>query len=75
MSQDANDELARKHQQVKMKGRKDYVYCKGLRYRDQPQKRVTLAEITANQKRESKRTCTSYGCMQCDVAICRNSNC
>jgi hypothetical protein len=60
---------------VKIGSRKDCVYCKGLRHKDRPQKRVVLAEIAANKRQESKRTCTSFGCKQCDVAICRNSSC
>jgi hypothetical protein len=75
MSQDADNEPVRTHQQVKIGSRKDCVYCKGLRHRDRPQKRVALAEIAANKRRESKRTCTSFGCKQYDVAICKNSSC
>jgi hypothetical protein len=51
------------------------VSCKGLRFRDQPKKRVALGEIAANQKRESRRTDTWYGCKQCDVHICCKNGC
>jgi hypothetical protein len=75
MSQDADNEPVRTHQQVKMGSRKDCVCYKGLRHRDRPQKRVALAEIAVNKRRESKRTCTSFGYKQYDVVIYRNSSC
>jgi len=41
------------HEQVKLSKPRECVCCKGLRFRDRPKKRVALAEIIANQGRES----------------------
>jgi hypothetical protein len=60
---------------VKIRSRKDCVCYKGLRHKDRPQKRVALAEITANKRQESKRTCTSFGYKQYNVVIYKNSSC
>jgi hypothetical protein len=51
------------------------VCCKGLRYVDRPEKRVALAQIVANQGRETVRKNSFYGYKQCNVHLCRNWGC
>jgi hypothetical protein len=75
ISQEANQVAAQSHEKIKMVKRGECVSYKGLRFRDWPKKRVALGEIAANQKRESRRTDTWYGCKQCNVHICRKSGC
>ena len=65
----------RAYDQVKLKRRGECVNCKGLRFRDRPKKRLTLGEIVANKKRESSRHESIYGCLQCDVHLCKNRGC
>ena len=65
----------RAYDQVKLKRRGECVNCKGLRFRDRPKKRLTLGEIAANEKRESSRHESIYGCLQCDVHLCKNRGC
>jgi hypothetical protein len=75
ISTEADDTPAFQHTQVSVKVQKDCVCYKGIRLRDRPQKRVALAQITANKKRSSKRTSTVYRCLQYDVAICKKNSC
>jgi hypothetical protein len=63
------------HQRVHMGKRGNCVNCQGLRCSDRPKKRVALAEIAANHKRESARHTSSSGCKQCDVFLCINNSC
>jgi hypothetical protein len=53
----------RAHNQVKLKRRGEYINYKGLRFRDRPKKRLVLGEIAANEKRESSRHESIYGCL------------
>jgi hypothetical protein len=39
-----------------------YIYCKGLRFKDRPRKRIALAQIASNQGRESSTHESIYGC-------------
>ena len=64
-----------RHEHVKMPTRKDCMACKGVRYGDRTFKRVALAEIAANKGRDSKRTCTHWGCKQCTVGLCYKGDC
>jgi hypothetical protein len=75
ISQDATQEPVSSHTLVKMVKRGLCVNCKGLRFRDRPQKRVALAVIAANSKRDSLRHDTWYGCKQCDVHLCKERGC
>jgi hypothetical protein len=52
-----------------------YICYRGLRFGDQPKKRVVLAQITANQYREISRYESIYGCKQCNIHLCKNRNC
>jgi hypothetical protein len=63
------------HKQVKLSKAGKCVCCKGMRYGDRPKKRVALAQIAANQGRESSRHQSIYGCEQCDVHLCKNRGC
>jgi len=63
------------HEQVKLGKPRECVCCKGLRFRDQPKKRVALAEIAANQGRESSIHQSIYGYKQCNVYLYRNRGC
>jgi hypothetical protein len=75
ISQGASEVPVRKHEQVKLSKIGKCVYCKGLRYGDRPQKRVALAQIAANQGRESYRRDSFYGYKQCNVHLCKNRGC
>ncbi len=55
---DATQEPISSHTLVKMAKRGLCVNCKGLRFRDRPQKRVALAKIAANTRRDSSRHTT-----------------
>ena len=75
INQDATQEPVSSHMLVKMVKRGLCVNCKGLRFRDRPQKRVALAEIAANSRRDSLRHDSWYGCKQCDVHLCKERGC
>lgn len=75
ISQEADQVPVQSHELVKMEKRGKYVCCKGLRFRDRPKKRATLGEIAANQKRDSKRKDSFYGCKQCGVHLCKKRGC
>jgi hypothetical protein len=62
------------YKQVKLSKGKCVCY-KGLRYGDRPKKRVALAQIAANQGRESVRKDIYYGCKQCEVHLYKNHGC
>jgi hypothetical protein len=64
-----------KHQLVKMKSRRHFVACKGLRHSDRPQKRPSLSEIAGNAGRSTENRSTSFGCKEYDVWLCSNRNC
>jgi hypothetical protein len=70
ISQGANQVSAQAHKQVRMSKKGWCVYCKGLRYRDRPKKRVALGQITANQSRGSTNHQSRSGYKQCDVYLC-----
>ena len=72
---DATQEPVSSHTPVKMVKKGLCVSCKGLRFRDRPQKRVALAEIAVNSKRPSSRHESRYGCKQCDVHLCKERGC
>jgi hypothetical protein len=63
------------HEQVKLSKNGRCVCCKGLRFTDRPKKRVALAQIGANQGRESLTHYTFFGCKQCDVHLCKERGC
>jgi hypothetical protein len=63
------------HKQVKLSKAGKYICYKSMRYRDRPKKRVVLAQITANQGRESSRHQSIYGCEQCNVHLYKNRGC
>ena len=67
--------LLKLYEQVKMGKRGWCVACRGLRYRDRPQKRVALSEIATNSGRKSTNRQSSYGCKQCDVFLCKDISC
>ena len=75
ISQGAEEVSPWLHEQVKLGKPRECVCCKGLRFRDRPKKRVALAEIAANQGRESSIHQSIYGCKQCNVYLCRNRGC
>jgi hypothetical protein len=65
----------REHELVKLETRRECISYKGLRYGDRPKKRTALAQIAANQGRESSRSRTIYGCKQCDVHLYKEKGC
>jgi len=65
----------RAHKQVKLTNVGECVNCKGLRFRDRPQKRLPLSQIAANHGRENSRHESQYGCIQCDVYLCKKRGC
>jgi hypothetical protein len=75
ISQGAKQVPVESHELVKLSKIGKCVCCKGLRYGDRPQKRIALAQIAANQGRESYRRDSFYGCKQCDVHLCKNRGC
>jgi hypothetical protein len=75
ISQVTNKVPIREHELVKLDTRRECVSCKGLRYGDRPKKRTALAEIAANQGRESSRSRTIYGCKQCNVHLYKEKGC
>jgi hypothetical protein len=75
MSIDAAFIPIKDHELVQMKGRRHCVACKGLRHSDRPQKRRALSEIARNTGRNTELKCTSFGCKQCDVYLCKISGC
>jgi hypothetical protein len=75
ISQAADQVPIRSHEQVKLAKRGECVYCRGLRIRDRPKKRVALSEIATNQGRSSSRHESQYGCKQCDVHLCKQRGC
>jgi hypothetical protein len=76
ISREAEDIPVGGHKLVRFGGKKGRCMSyKGLRFIDRPQKRVTLAEITANQQRESERHDSRWGCDQCDVYLYKERGC
>jgi hypothetical protein len=75
ISQEASHVPIKSHELVKMGKKGRCVSCKGLRFRDRPLKRVALSQIAANQKRDSSRHDSIFGCKQCDVHLCKNRGC
>jgi hypothetical protein len=75
ISQGANQVPVRSHELVKLRKRGRCVCYKGLRYGDRPKKRVALAEIIANWRRESTRHDSFYKCKQCDVYLYKSRDC
>ena len=75
ISEEATQLPVRLHEQVKLEKPGKCVCCKGLRYGDRPRKRVALAQIATNQRRESSRHQSIYGCKQCDVHLCKDRGC
>ena len=69
ISQGADQVPRESYELVKLGRRGIYVYCKGLRFKDRPKKRVALAQIVSNQGRESSQHVSIYGCKQCDVSL------
>lgn len=67
--------LINEHVLVKLPARKRCICCSGMRYGDKPQKRVALSELAHQNKRNSDRKDTSYGCQQCDVPLCKKRGC
>jgi hypothetical protein len=65
----------RAHKQVKLGRKGECVNCKGLRAKDRPKKRLPLSQIAANYGRESSRHESKYGCLQCDVHLCKERGC
>jgi hypothetical protein len=67
------------HELIKMttaQRRVDCVACKGVRFGDgPPPKRVALGNIARNLGRTTKRKATMYGCKQCEVALCKKTDC
>ncbi len=60
---------------VKISNRRDCAACKGARFGDRPTKRVALSEIAANSQRNSVRRSSVWACQECNVSLCKNSNC
>jgi hypothetical protein len=75
MNAEAFEVPVHRHEHVKIPTKKDCAACKGVRFSDNPPKRVALAEIARNRHRSSTRRTSWYGCKQCNVAICRKSDC
>ena len=75
ISQGADQVPVRLHELVNLGRRGICVYCKGLRFKDRPKKRVTLAQIASNQGRESSTHESVYGCKQCGVHLCKDRGC
>jgi hypothetical protein len=75
ISESSDQVPIRSHEMVKFGKRGNCIACKGLRFGDRPKKRVALAEIAANQGRESSRHKSFYGCKQCDIHLCQKGGC
>jgi hypothetical protein len=56
ISQDTKSLPVSYYQKIKIRKRREYVTCGGLRFANKPQKRVVLKVIEANNQRPSKRT-------------------
>jgi len=72
---DAAKEPALEHRQVHL-GRKEE--CKGCRLTGQsraPTKRRVLSEISLNTRNNSRPKRSYYGCLACDVALCKEGPC
>lgn len=64
------------HHHAKRPTRSDCMACKGGTYSDRPvQRRRPLAQKSANQMGHSKRSSTFYGCIDCNVALCKKGGC
>jgi hypothetical protein len=75
ISQGADLVPVESHEQVRLSKNGRCVCCKGLRFTDRPKKRIALAQIGANQGRESLTHYTFFGCKQCDVHLCKERSC
>jgi len=75
ISQGANRIPVSSHKLVNLSRRGICVCYKGLRFKDRPRKRITLAQIASNQGRESSTYESVYGCKQCDVHLCKDRDC
>ena len=75
ISSGAVDVPVKAHKQVKLARVGECVCCKGLRFRDRPQKRLPLGKIAANQRRGSSRHESQYGCLECEVHLCLKRDC
>ena len=64
-----------RHELIKMPTRADCTSCKGGRIWDRPRKRVALQDIALNEGRKSRRNASWYGCKQCQLWFCDNSEC
>jgi hypothetical protein len=64
-----------RHKHIKIPTKKNHTTCKGVRFSNNPPKRVALAEITRNRHRNLTRRTSWYGCRQYNVAIYREGDC
>jgi hypothetical protein len=63
------------YEQVRLSKNRRYMYYKGLRFTDRPKKRIILAQIRANQGRESLTYYTFFGYKQCDIHLYKEYSC
>jgi hypothetical protein len=75
ISQGAEQVPISEHILGKMGRKGSCVSCQGLRFGDRPKKRVALGVIAANRARPSVRHDSIFGCLQCDVHLCKIRPC
>ena len=63
--------LKEEHTFIKMRTRVRCGNCAGLRFGDRIGKRTALSEVANNQNRPHIIRKSDYGCMQCDIHLCR----
>lgn len=63
------------HHHVKLSNRRDCAACRGARFGERPKKRAALGEITGNTTQNSVRRSSLWGCLECNISLCKNSNC
>jgi hypothetical protein len=64
-----------KYEYIKIPTKKDYTACKRVRFSDNLLKRVALVEIARNRYRNSTKRTSWYSYIQCNIIICRKSDC
>ena len=72
---DDSDILITDHHHDKRPTKRDCMACKGGTYWERQIRRSPLAALSANQGRAFKRRTTFYGCIKCDVALCKKGSC
>ena len=75
ISQEADLVPIESYKQVRLSKNGRCVCYKGLRFTDRPKKRITLAQIGANQGRKSLTHYTFFGYKQYDIHLYKERSC